>query len=358
MLINSSSAATTPQIAWTKMVCPESWNSACALAMDRSGNVYINSTFEQLTQPTDGRIRGYVAKYDPEGNLLWQNVSSSISGYYMTGLAVDSTGNVFASAGPIINKFSPSGKLLWNSPLEGYGTSIATDPDGNAYIAGQNAFIAGTFLPVFVSKINSSGNLLWTTQLGSHAFSYINNIAVDASGNAVIAGADYNGNTDEGFVTKVNAFGNIEWHQQFSGLIGSVAIDSAGSTYLNTLNNLIKYDSTNQQLWSTKVTNYSSIGAIAIDPNGTEYVNGGQGIFKVDSFGNLQDEMVCPGLDLPVLAFGNGRLSIAGFKSLFPDRNPTNIINIIVPEPSTLILLGMSAFGLLAWAWRRNRKVA
>ena len=27
-----------------------------------------------------------------------------------------------------------------------------------------------------------------------------------------------------------------------------------------------------------------------------------------------------------------------------------------VPEPSTLALLGMSAFGLLAWAWRRSRK--
>jgi hypothetical protein len=29
-----------------------------------------------------------------------------------------------------------------------------------------------------------------------------------------------------------------------------------------------------------------------------------------------------------------------------------------VPEPSTFALLGMSAFGLLAWAWRRNRRSA
>jgi formylglycine-generating enzyme len=43
---------------------------------------------------------------------------------------------------------------------------------------------------------------------------------------------------------------------------------------------------------------------------------------------------------------------------------PTYVTNVYgfrvasVPEPSTLVLLGMSAFGLLAWAWRRSRKTA
>jgi hypothetical protein len=30
----------------------------------------------------------------------------------------------------------------------------------------------------------------------------------------------------------------------------------------------------------------------------------------------------------------------------------------VVPEPGTIALLGMGAFGLLAWTWRRNRKTA
>lgn len=107
-------------------------------------------------------------------------------------------------------KFDSSGALIYStflggsSPANEFGHAIAVDQFGNAYIAGttsaqnfpvRNAFqsaYGGGFSDAFAAKINTnvSGNagLIYSTYLGSFGFDSGNAIAVDASGNAVIAG--------------------------------------------------------------------------------------------------------------------------------------------------------------------------
>jgi len=115
-------------------------------------------------------------------------------------LAVDSAGNVlFATAGRTssdvtgITKLSPSGDVLYTRP---FGSVVATDRAGNAYIAG--AFSApldvglGVMQPdgnvdVFVAKLDAAGNVVFAVPLRLCGDG-VQSIAVDASGRIAVSG--------------------------------------------------------------------------------------------------------------------------------------------------------------------------
>ncbi|MCC6586516.1 MAG: hypothetical protein IT168_07335 [Bryobacterales bacterium] len=84
------------------------------------------------------------------------------------------------------------------------GTLVATDAQGNGYFAGQGsesglAGTPGTFQPleagdqdVFVSKVDPSGNLIFSTYWGTGLTDRLAALALDAAGNIYIAGDTQN----------------------------------------------------------------------------------------------------------------------------------------------------------------------
>jgi probable HAF family extracellular repeat protein len=147
------------------------------------------------------------------------------------------------------------------------GNDIAVDADGNAYVTGltysttypttpgapQTAYGGGTTDAV-VSKLNPTGSaLLYSTYLGGSTTDAGNGIALDAANNAYVVGstnspnfpttagafqtANRGGNTDEAFVTKLNATGTGLAYSTYLGgstldYGHSVAVDAAGSAYV------------------------------------------------------------------------------------------------------------------------------
>jgi hypothetical protein len=79
----------------------------------------------------------------------------------------------------------------------------------------------------------------------------------------------------------------------------------------------------------TNILSWEQISLTTIEPLNTKYV-----VSQV-----LYDERTLPGVDGLIHA---GYVDSASLT--------------VVPEPGTMVLLGMGAFGLLAWTWRRNRK--
>lgn len=347
-------AATTPDVAWTRTTSTSATSSGLWVTSDSIGDVFVCGSTDGIAYGAAAGGKGYLAKYDPNGNLLWSNVWASSSVGSM-GVAVDSAGNVYAGTGRAVKKFDPSGGLLWNTSLGSstWGGALGLDANGNAYVTGT------TYDPTqdaFVSKISPSGGLLWTTSLKTSISSYSTSIAVDAAGNATIAGNAYDNNYHgTGFLTQFNSSGQVVWNTPFTTSTGSVATDSTGSVYATVNSNLIKYSSGGQKLWSTDFSLPDSAMSIAIDPNGVEYVAAGSGVLKYDSSGHLLGSLSWPNDSLQ-LAFGNGRLDIVGATFVPPSYTiNTYVANVVVPEPSTLVLLSMAAISMLAYAWRRRK---
>ena len=151
-----------------------------------------------------------------------------------------------------ISKLDSSGKFLWvkqmsvisSSAISVRGKAIATDVAGNVFITGDLSEnnLSGK---CFVSKLNSSGNLLWTKQLGGSANGTA--IKADGVGNVYTTGLlSSQGDFDPGpgifnlgnfgstiFISKLDANGNFVWAKEVKGYqdtAGSVIFGGGGLT--------------------------------------------------------------------------------------------------------------------------------
>lgn len=158
--------------------------------------------------------------------------------------------------------------LIYSTYLGGsgddYSYGIAVDAAGNAYVTGYtNSVNFPTTTPLqpvndggdadaFICKINPSGTaFLYSTYLGGSDFDFSFGIAVDAMGNAYIAGVTgsidfpilnalqptFNGGSSDAFVAKLNPNGTALVYSTYLGGEGTdwgqgIAIDSTGAAYV------------------------------------------------------------------------------------------------------------------------------
>ncbi len=150
-------------------------------------------------------------------------------------MAVDASGNVIVvghiigalpgqkQAGyddAFVRKFTPAGAEMWTSqfgsPFYSGALAVAVDGSGNIIVAGHTwgALPGQTragLSDAFVRKLSPAGAEMWTIQFGSPAADAATGVAVDASGNIIVAGETYGdlpGQTQAGlgdtFVVRLN----------------------------------------------------------------------------------------------------------------------------------------------------------
>jgi hypothetical protein len=267
---------TNGQKQWTKLLgtdSPSIYRSVMAtgIAVDSGGNAYVTGyTSGNLDGNTNaGRDDIFVVKYDTNGQKQWT-------------------------------------KLLGSSQAE-HGISIAVDSVGNAYVTGWTAGgldgnrNAGLF-DVFVIKYDTSGDKKWTEQLGSREFDFGSSIAVDTGGNAYVTGSthgDLDGNTNVGvsdiYVVKYDTNGQKQWTKLLGsrlsdGALG-IAMDSDANAYVTGCTDyrlddnsnaggddifVVKYDTSGDKKWTKLLgTPQDERGTdIAVDSGGNAYVTG------------------------------------------------------------------------------------
>lgn len=136
--------------------------------------------------------------------------------------------------------------------------SIAVDPDGNAYLTGETSSpelpttpgAFGTGPPgVFVTKIDPSGRLVYSSFLEGSAGESAGGIAVDDQGNVYVSGSTessdfpevnplpFQGTASDAFITKIDPSGStLLFSTRFGGSGGDygqgIAVDRTGSMYV------------------------------------------------------------------------------------------------------------------------------
>lgn len=140
---------------WTQQLGGASGDFAHGVATDASGNVYLTGeTSGALSGSNQGHSDAWVAKYDSAGTLLWVQQLGSASHDAAESVATDGAGNVYLAGyttGALggakrgsddgwLAKYDPAGNLLWatqlGTPKSDSAAGLATDLQGNVYIAG------------------------------------------------------------------------------------------------------------------------------------------------------------------------------------------------------------------------------
>jgi len=303
---------------WTTHIGTDKTDLCHSIAMDASGSVYISGhTYGDLAGANAGLSDVFLLKFDSGGNEVWttQIGESRYDDNYS--VAVAASGSIYTSGsrndGPagdnvLLSKFDSGGNEIWTTQI---GTSsgdrsysISLDASDNAYISGYTGGKLGGSrfgsYDAFLSKFDSGGNEVWTTQIGTSESDVSYSIALDASDNAYISGRT-NGDLDgtsagshDAFLSKFDSDGNNLWTNQIGTSAWdesmSVAVAGSGDVYIsgstrgdlggvNAGSNdafLSKFDSGGNELWTTQIG--TSRGdpsySVAVDASGNAYISG------------------------------------------------------------------------------------
>ncbi len=310
-----------PILAYSTFLGGSSTDLGSGIAIDSSGNAYVTGTTLSanfagcpgLGNPpcTNGYVAlgdAFVAKVNPSGSALdYVTFVGGSSVDRAFGIAVDGSGNAYVTGftlsgnfpqvnalpspsgflNAFVTKLNSNGILTYSTYLDGsfesWGTGIAADASGNAYVTGftgSSDFPVNNGLPLgcaaggsnaaFVTKLNTNASgssaLVYSTCLGGILGEVDGSgIAIDTSQNAYIAGTSYAPDllTANGLAGGCAAGGSDAFVARFdttkTGSAALLFLTCLGSGNFGLLGNASSPDTGN---------------AIAVDGSGNAYITG------------------------------------------------------------------------------------
>ncbi|MFA5032526.1 MAG: SBBP repeat-containing protein [bacterium] len=226
--------------AWAKTWGGADYDDGCAINVNRSGILYWAGMFESVgvnlnpdsTGPADihscngGQIDVFLSKFDTSGHFYWART--------------------------------------WGGNGNDCGGHVTVDEDGNAFVGGyyqdtvdfnqwstpKDTIISAGGYDAFLSKIDSSGNLIWAKPMGGTGDERGGFNVIDKNGNIYMIGlfsgkANFDWNTGDDtltsrgsndiFIIKIDASGNFLWAKRMGGTGDdggySIGIDDSGNIY-------------------------------------------------------------------------------------------------------------------------------
>jgi hypothetical protein len=356
---------------WVKRYNPtvNTYESAVALALDSSANVYVTGTASGSVS-----VEMTTIKYDSAGNQQW--VSQFIGPGDMSSapntIKIDKSENIFVAGttnhlGSNDNyatvKYNSSGVQQWAAMFNGPGNiqddayAIAFDNAGNVFVTGAS-WGNGSNLDYNTIKYNFSGIEQWVRRYNGpgNSTDIAYSMASDTSGNIIVTGQSLGNNTSYDYATiKYNTNGDSLWVRRYDFGPGgnrydaavALAVDRAGNSYVtgssssSTFNDYatIKYNSSGNPQWVQRYngpgSNDDNAAAIAIDNFLNVYVTG--------SATNLSSNFDYATLKYSQVVSVNPILNSVPVKydllQNYPNPfNPSTVITYTIPERSFVTL--------------------
>jgi hypothetical protein len=207
--------------------------------------------------------------------------------------------NVQTSYDYFLNKYTPSGNMIWSKSYNGTGNgwdlcySLAVDDFGNAYITGASPG-ANSLNDCVTLKFDSSGNLKWTNRynFGINQSDYGSRIKIYKNKSIyVFGGSGLNESEEDLLLIKIDSSGTQEWIRRNRGrnittVAADMILDRSGNIYVSGGAIVsqsgwdfitVKYSGNGDSLWS-RTYDYSHLedapSAMAIDSSGNIFITG------------------------------------------------------------------------------------
>jgi len=355
-------AKLTPVTEWVRHGGGAGWNASTAITTDPWGNVYYTGAFEGAANfnlsgtganfTAAGTRDIFIAKRDASGHFAWAKHIGVKGTNQGMAIQTDALGNVYVagqfngspdfnpgtgidtlaasgSTDAFVLKLDSAGNFLWAKNI---GSTIIISRSGQIIAYGMAVDSANVYVTgeadrnVFITKLDFSGNFIWTKTMGGNGNDYCYAITTDDSGNVYTTGsfdsvADFNPDPNiafnitptgnrQVFISKLNASGDFVWAKSFVGDISNnppnrtfawsygIKIDMSGNIYTtgyfrgtmdfdpatNTAHKLTsalsdlfisKLDANGNFIWAKNMSGTVIDGnALAVDNQGSPYVIG------------------------------------------------------------------------------------
>jgi hypothetical protein len=199
----------------------------------------------------------FLVKYDSNGNFIWAKKAGGADDDISISCCTDAQSNIIVTGfygSPSINfgttnlpcsgetdvfiaKYAPNGNLLWAKKAGGddfeLGMSCTSDAYGNVIVVGSfysSSIHFGTTqltntgeTDIFIAKYTTNGNLLWAKKIGGLDDDQCYSCSVDINGNIIITGifdspqlnfgttSLHSAGNEDIFIAKYSSGGNLLW---------------------------------------------------------------------------------------------------------------------------------------------------
>ncbi len=268
------------QLLWAKRFGGPDFDEATAITEDPAGNVYVaghyrDRFFYDGTNGPDSLVSGslssvFMAKLNPQGQLIWMNDIQGLGNEYAYGLSANPQGQV-AIAGwmqfnisfdgvntssnvnnraAYIAVYDTNSSFIWGEIIDGasneYGYSCFASATGDFYLGGSYRntvdFDPGSGVDshtsnfggqdAFFAKYSNSGQYQWVQVFGQNTFEAIYAFAEDDNQNLYVSGnfsatVDFDfssavqnlssNGSDDVFVLSVDSSGSFRWATNLGG---------------------------------------------------------------------------------------------------------------------------------------------